>query len=341
MIDIGFYMRLKEFKNILPEIPPGQRDEICVWLDKQRSSTPVVFNIETTNACNMTCPFCPRTTLMTRPVKTMSRDVFADIAAQLVPHPPELWNEWAQFANEVYGVPPNEQSENAFFLYILPKVLVLHGYGDPLLDPHIPDYVGILTGRDIPTYFSCNPANINLGKTANVFENGLTYIKYSIDSLSASVRGKDAFKQDYPQIMAVLDMKAKHNYKTQVIITMINLGRDEYESLKDAFAGTDVYIYQKSLDQAWMVGGDKPLSIHWSEFCQMPWSSMTINSSGLSVACQEDFNGEIVLGDAKTQSPSDIWNGDAYTAFRKSHFYKTPGKCWENCDMKVIGKWLS
>ena len=48
-------------------------------------------------------------------------------------------------------------------------------------------------------------------------------------------------------------------------------------------------------------------SIHWIEFCQFPWSSMTIKSNGESVECVEDFNNEIILGDAKTQSLYDIW----------------------------------
>lgn len=342
MIDIGFYMRIAEFKKLLGQIHPIHKPDVPRWLDSQRSPTPVVFNIETTNACSMSCFFCPRTTLMTRPVKTMSPDVFRNIANQLTPHPAELWREWVAFAERNYSVPQDEVSENAFFLYVLPRVLVLHGYGDPLLDPHIPDYIKYLSQRDIPTYFSCNPANINLGKTANAFENGLTYIKYSIDSLVSSARGKDAFKRDYPQIMQVLNMKAKKNYQTRVIITMIDLGLDEYESLKEMFEGTDVYIYQKSPDQAWLTGKEKPKSIHWSEPCQFPWSSISINSSGLVIPCGEMYDPDVVLGDTRTQSLEEIWNGEEYAKLRRAHVFNTPGiRCTNGtCDMKVLGKFL-
>lgn len=309
-------------------------------LDWLRSKEPIVFNIETTNCCNMICPYCPRTKLMTRPIKTMDITVFMKVALQLKPHPDKLWAEWVEFAEKAYNVPRDEQSEDAFFLYILPRVIVLHGYGDPLLDPHIPNHVGVLTRAGMPTYFSCNPTNIHIGKTANAFENGLTYIKYSIDSLKSSARGKDAFRADYPKIMQVLEMKAKKNFKTQVIITMINLGQDEFGALQEAFKGTDVYIYQKSLDQAWMVGGNKPKSIHWSEPCMIPWTSMTINSSGMAVICEEDYNSEVILGDAKLQSLESIWNGPFYDEFRKSHFEGNADKCWNRCDMKVMGKWL-
>jgi hypothetical protein len=82
------------------------------------------------------------------------------------------------FAEDYYGIPfDGEPHENHFFLYVIPKVIVLHGYGDPLLDPHIPDYVGMMTDRGLLSYFSCNPANIQMDKTEKAFANGLNYIK--------------------------------------------------------------------------------------------------------------------------------------------------------------------
>jgi MoaA/NifB/PqqE/SkfB family radical SAM enzyme len=340
MIDIAFYQRFHEYKkSIMGGSKPGYIDAI---LNSMRSAFPVVFNIETTNACNQSCFFCPRTTKMTRPVKTMSPDVFKNIARQL--YPQKGWDEWVDFAETNYGVPRDEQSENAFFLYILPKVITLHGYGDPLLDPHISDYVKELTLRNVPTYFSCNPSNIQMWRTQDVLYNGLDYIKYSIDSLSSGARGRDAFATDYPKIMEVLDLITKNNYKTQVIITMIDLGHkeEEFARLKDAFAGTGVYIYLKSLDQSWMLNTGRPPSIHWSEFCQIPWSSMTIKSDGLAASCEEDYNNEIILGDTKTTSLHDIWNSDAYNELRRKHLTNEPGiRCTDGrCDMKVIGKYL-
>ena len=40
-------------------------------LEGVRNRKPVIYNIETTKACNMRCAMCPRTTMMTRPVATM------------------------------------------------------------------------------------------------------------------------------------------------------------------------------------------------------------------------------------------------------------------------------
>jgi wyosine [tRNA(Phe)-imidazoG37] synthetase (radical SAM superfamily) len=347
MIDLRFYMAVAEYKRRLMSgynsMP--RKEDAFAFLENCRSQEPVVFNIETTNACNQTCPFCPRTTLMSRPVKTMARHLFQHIAVQINPHPAKLWAQWLEFAVQNYKIKPDEQSENAFFLYILPRVVVLHGYGDPLLDPRIADHVGALTNRDVPTYFSCNPANIRLDRIKQVFDNGLSYIKFSIDSVSDTVRGKDIYGRDYLKVLEVLELKERTKAKTQVIVTMIDLGKpdqeEQYGALQEAFKGTGVYIYQKSLDQAWLTNAGKARSIHWSEFCQIPWSSMTIKSDGLAASCEEDYNNDIILGNANSQTLYDIWNGKKYELFRWAHFNLLPGiHCTTNCDMRKIGELL-
>ena len=69
---------------------------------------------------------------------------------------------------------------------------------------------------------------------------------------------------------------------------------------------------------------------------------MTIKSNGECAQCVEDFNNEIILGDARKDSLYDIWNSKAYADFRNDHFDLTPGiKCTEQCDMHLIGSYLA
>ena len=153
------------------------------------------------------------------------------------------------------------------------------------------------------------------------------------------------FTQSYRDIVELLNIKAQRNLKTTIVITMINLNKpwqqEEFENLKEAFNGMDVYVYLKSQDQQWYEDNKQETqSIHWIEFCQFPWSSMTIKSKGESVQCVEDFDNEIILGDAKNESLYDIWNGEKYAKLRMDHFNLTPGiKCTEQCDMKLIGSY--
>jgi len=349
MYDINFYMKSYELKKRLDNGEVFDSSYIYNHFEEIRDKHPVVYNIETTNRCNMVCKMCPRTTMMTRKIETIKRDTFIDIVNQLKPFTKEIWNEWEQFVQRTYGILPDAMSENHFFLYIIPKVIQLHGYGDPLLDEHLHEYVKVLTEKGLSTYFSCNPANIDMERTIEMFENGLTYIKYSIESVDdeshKKIRGSASnFSESYDKICKLLEIKKQKNYSTTIIITMLDLNaknqKEEFVKLKKMFEGKDVYIYLKSEDQQWYrkdYHGTN--SIHWSEFCKHPWMSMTIKSNGEVAMCMEDFNNEIVLGNANNTKLSEIWNGLKYNQFRKQHVYLIGrNKCSERCDMKLIGK---
>jgi wyosine [tRNA(Phe)-imidazoG37] synthetase (radical SAM superfamily) len=351
MFDIEFYMKIWDLKKRVMGGEKFSKEELFNQFESLRSPEPVVYNIETTNACNMRCEMCPRTTMMTRPMVTMKPELFNKVIEQLKPFTAEQWARWEKFALEKYGYRKDDMSENHYFLYVIPKVIVLHGYGDPLLDKNIPNYVASMTQRGLESYFSCNPANINMKRTIETFKNGLGYIKYSMESVDdlrhKQVRGQASnFSESYKNILKLLEVKAQQNLKTTIVITMINLNKpwqqEEFGKLKDAFKGLDVYVYLKSQDQMWYEDNKQQTqSIHWLEFCQFPWSSMTIKSNGESVECVEDFNNEIILGDAHNESMAEIWNGKKYLKFRNDHFDLTPGlKCTEQCDMHLIGSFL-
>lgn len=352
MIDIEFYMKANNIRKRLSDGEFLSEDYVSGQFENFRDENPVVYNIETTNACNMRCKMCPRTTMMTRKVGTLKKDDFIRIAGQLKPFTEEQWGRWEAFVLNTYGIPPDDMSENHFFLYIIPKVIQLHGYGDPLLDKNMDEYVRILSENGLMSYFSCNPANIDIEKTARMFGNGLDYIKYSIESVDdkrhKEIRGEYSdFTGSYKKILQLLDLKAKRNYKTTIVITMLNLNnswqQDEYEKLRKAFENLDVYIYIKSEDQQWYrkdYHGTE--SVHWSEICRHPWMSMTIKSNGEAAMCMEDFNNEIILGDATKETLHAIWNGEKYHRFREDHFRLTQGiKCTAQCDMKLVGEYFN
>ena len=349
MIDIEFYMNTFSLKDKLMNGESFNKQHVFDIFEQYRDKNPVIYNIETTNACNMECEMCPRTTMMTRSIETLDKDTFLNIIEQIKPFSNRTWQKWEQFVEHNYNISKNDMSENHFFLYIIPKVIQLHGYGDPLLDKNMNEYVKILSEKGFYSYFSCNPANINIEKTIKMFENGLDYIKYSIESIDdvqhKEIRGKASnFAESYNKIFQLLELKKKNSYKTTIIITMLDLNKtgqvEEFKKLKEYFDGLDVYIYLKSEDQQWYrkdYHGTN--SVHWKEICRHPWMSMTIKSNGEAAMCMEDFNNEIILGDAHKETLYDIWNGEKYAKLRKDHFNLTPGiKCTEECDMKLVGE---
>ena len=349
MLDINFYM---QFDKVWEKTKKGEyKDKQALFdaLEAIRSKDPVVYNIETTNRCNMRCQMCPRTTMMTRPIEDIDFDTFANVVRQLKPHDDSLWQEWKKWCEAKYGIAEDDEpSENHFFLYVISKVIQLHGYGDPLLDKHMDEYVRMLTENGFSTYFSCNPANIDLERTYKMLDAGLSYIKYSIESVDddayKQIRGKAAnFSNSYKDILKVIDYKHEKGLDTTIVITMLNLNRknqkEEFDRLLEAFDGLDVYTYLKSEDCQWYrkdFHGTE--SIHWSEPCKHPWMTLTVKSNGEATMCMEDFNNAIILGDTRTRSLKEIWDGEAYRKFRWQHIDVAKGiKCNEECDMKLIG----
>lgn len=348
MLDIRFYMEFHKMIQGLDKEKVYTADEIYAMLESIRSKTPVVYNIETTNRCNMRCKMCPRTTMMTRKNEDIARETFINVVNQIRPHTAEEWDEWKSFCEKTYGIYENDMSENHFFLYIIPKVIQLHGYGDPLLDKHMAEYVGILHDKGFFSYFSCNPSNINLERTYDMLDSGLDYIKYSIESVDdkehKKIRGEASnFTESYEKIKKVLNYKHTNNLSTTIVITMLDLNRthqkEDFDKLLAAFEGMDVYIYLKSEDCQWYrkdFHGTN--SIHWSEICKHPWMTMTIKSNGEATMCMEDFNNEIILGNANSETLEEIWNGEPYKKFRYQHlFAKNNIKCVGQCDMKLMG----
>lgn len=342
MFDINFYMKTYE------RIKNGDID--LDFFENCRDKNPRVYNLEPTNDCPMRCQMCPRTTMMTRKIKYFKKENFINAVNQIKPHSKKDWNNWKVFCEDKFGIYENDvPSENHFFLYIIPNIIQLHAYGESLLDKNMPEYIKILSEKGFKSYFSCNPANINIKKTEEMFANGLDYIKYSIESTNDQehkrIRGDASnFTKGYKKIKKLLDIKEKNNYNIKIVVTMLDLNRtnqkEDFNKLKDAFRGCDVYLYLKSEDQQWYredFHGTK--SIHWSRPCLHPWMSMSINAGGEVVACMEDFNSELILGDIKKDSLSDIWNGQKYKEFRERHFNLKDKKfkCFARCDMKLVG----
>lgn len=374
MFDINFYMKahdlVEKIKNKNLDI---SKQELLAKFEEFRSKDPIIYNIETTNACNMRCKMCPRTTKMTRKITFLKNQYYENLIKQIKPHDSKLWSEWENFCIEKYGIgPDSEPCENHFFLHIIPRVIQLHGYGDPLLDKNLGTIIRLLTENNFESYFSCNPANINIEKTVEMMSYGLTYLKYSFESTDdqkfKDIRGNAAnFTEAFQKTLEILRLKDKLGFKTKIIITMIDVGHNEeqqqeFKKLSKKFEGLDVYTYLKSEDQQWYRKDDSlktyleerdrivpdqekefygTNAIHWLEYCKHPWMSMTIKSDGEVHMCMEDYNNEIFLGNSKQKSLKEIWNGQLYEKFRKDHVDINPCiKCNKECDMPKIGEYF-
>ena len=108
MFDINFYM---ESYHVVKRMNNGKKfskKELFDLFESFRSKDPIIYNIETTNACNMRCKMCPRTTRMTRDITFLDLDYIENVVKQLKPHSKKLWSVWEKFCTETYGIFPDD-----------------------------------------------------------------------------------------------------------------------------------------------------------------------------------------------------------------------------------------
>ena len=77
----------------------------------------------------------------------------------------------------------------------------------------------------------------------------------------------------------------------------------------------------------------KNFSHYEKQYCEYPWTSLTIMADGNVVPCTQISNNEIVLGNVKENTLEEIWNSKKYKNFRQMHIdgkFPKGHKCKEN-----------
>lgn len=145
MFDIEFVRNSQKLKE---EILAGTfTGDAFTEFEKLRPSVPSVFQLETTNVCNMKCVMCPRTTKMERALGFMDTNTFARIIDQLEPHTDDKWNDWLSFVEKDMMTNTKAYDEDYFYFMIRAQTLILHGFGEPILDKSLPEKIAIANAK--------------------------------------------------------------------------------------------------------------------------------------------------------------------------------------------------
>ena len=358
MFDINFFQKVAPYKDqiVVGDFRLSDAKAIEQELEALRIKKPKVFNIETTNYCNMKCIMCPRTTLMTRKNIWIEDDTFLKIINQIQPYSNQDLEKFWNFVETEYGLTGNEPNENTFYFHVVSRCVILHGYGEPLLDKKIIERIKACSKRDIPTYFSCVPANLTLERAREVMDAGLTVFKFSIDALDdewqKKIRGnQNNFNTSYRTLLEIINLKETQGYRTLLVPTMIALSEDTasrqmHSRFMELWEGKDVFAYVKSQDNRWLLEEDESMANHShyeAQYCEFPWTSLTVMADGSVVPCTQDYDTEMVLGNVNEKTLEEIWNGEPYKKLRRMHItgkFSENHKCQERCDLKKLYQYL-
>jgi radical SAM protein with 4Fe4S-binding SPASM domain len=268
------------------------------------AAEPVVYQIELTNHCPMTCGMCPRTNRMTRELGYMDESLFKRIIQETSP-----------FSSRIF----------------------LHHFGESLLHPKLGEFIRYANQRNIKTFLSANPVLLTEKRSKELVDSGLYELVLSLDGLtsdtSAAIRGQAARNLDLAEenILSFLEYRKAVFSRIPFLIMQIvrqKQNMQEIESWIKKWDEVDGVDRVKVKSYVTWDGRDEHINSLQLEsgcpgapniVCDKPWTSMTILWDGRVVPCCFDYDGIDVLGDLRQQSLKEIWSGEKMTYLRQCH----------------------
>lgn len=358
MFDINFFRNSYQLKKKITsgEISLEETKNIEKELEKLRKKNPTIFNIETTNYCNMKCIFCARTIYMERKNIWINDELFEKMLDHISVLSDKELNDFWDWLKKDTNFDPKEISENGFYFSVVSRCLILHGYGEPFLDKFLIKRLEACKKKGIPTYFSCTPATMTVEKAVKAMEAGLTVLKFSLDAMDdgniKSIRGQKAnYEESIKKIHTLLEVKKEKKLKTILVPCMIAINNNEdskkmHQNFIEFWKNKDVFAYVKSQDNRWLFEQNNKLenkSHYAKQYCEYPWTSCTIMAEGNVVPCTQISNNEIVLGNVNDSSLDEIWNNKEYQQLRSMHIsgkFPKGHKCKDKCDQVKLYEYL-
>jgi len=273
---------------------------------------PYQLQVEPTTKCNLSCSLCPiGRGVLGRPSKHMTLGEFKGIVDDM--------EKWLLF-------------------------LILWDWGEPLLNPELPDMIRYATDRDIRTVTSTN--GHFLGDEAYmeaILMSGLSTLIVAIDSEHGDKyqvyrRGGNLDKA-LSGLKALVDLKKRLGSDTLINMRMVVMRQNQHElpRLRSMARqlGADVFTAKTLNPSSGLESLDSELvpdrldyrrykykpgtfeRVRVDANCRRIWQMSNIFSNGDIVPCCYDYDSTLKIGNIADQPLSEIWNGPAYRAMRE------------------------
>lgn len=276
---------------------------------------PLHLDIETTNACNLRCPMCPRTI---QQLEKAGKVGYMDF--------------------EFYKSLINQGAENGLCS------VKLNYLGEPLIHPDIAKQVKYTKEKGvIEVMFNTNAVALTEELSRKLLEAGLDSIFFSVDSLYRekynAIRVGADFDQVIKNIKNFVKIKNEGDYKhVQTRVSMVVMGNpreelEEYKKFGFDFLGVDLVGYGELVDYT-TEGEGYPQYYNPNFACAQLFQRMFIMWDGIVTLCCVDNKRESIMGNARKEKLKDIWRNEKYEKIRVAHtagkYYKIPicRKCY-------------
>ena len=265
---------------------------------------PEIVQIESTNICNARCVFCPRDEMKRRQGvmdEALYRKVVDDCVALGVRH------------------------------------VRLHNYGEPFVDRHLTEKVAYAKQQGIAEVgVISNGSLIDEQVALGVIEACLDAINISVDASGREVFERTRVGLKYDKVIANVE---------RIVRIKKELGRT-HPKLILSFVRQDNSQEEQAFIEHWRGIADK---IHVTDLhnwagtlnhdsdvrfpCYRQWLTFTVLWDGRVSLCCADFDGRVVLGDMRTASIREVWEGEEYRKVRREHLESGGPAICRACDL--------
>lgn len=262
-------------------------------------SLPYVLYLEATNRCNFACPYCPTGKRFGRPQGFKSPELFRRIADQL--------------ADRLYMV-------------------TFHGWGEPLLSPHLYDAIRLFHDRRVLTLVSTNASLLDEERSRRLIESGLDYLVVAIDGASAQTyeryRINGRFDQVIENVRRFIRLRDRMGSRTPYVEWQFVVFRYNEHEIPEARRlardlGVDfIEFIQGYTDHPEALTNSTRYKPRVSPIakrseCRSLWSTPAILWNGDIAPCCWDYYGDSGFGNILRQDFRDIWNSPKYLLSRR------------------------
>lgn len=272
---------------------------------------PLQLVIDSTNACNFRCEFCP----------TGNPDLIKEIERPLGNMPLSLFkkiiDDCKQFPQPLDRIDFGKD-------------------GEPMLNKQLPEMIRYAkqSGAVKSVNLSTNAALLTPQRTGALLDAGIDMIKISVEAVDEEGYRRIArVKFNYSELVRNVAHLYQHRGSCKVHAKIINLGLSDAEKQKFFLDFNDISDYI-TIDEAsgWTLTARKDFTLgsqpvgyldlprfEVKNVCPLPFFSLSINFNGQVSICCIDWAMLTTVGDLSKESLYDLWHGERLYEFRKMH----------------------
>jgi len=281
---------------------------------------PETIHIDPSNLCNFRCVFCP----------TADKELLASV------HRPQGMMDFDLFTKIIDELKSMTDRQGR-------RLSLLHLYkdGEPLIHRRFPEMAAYAKRADVAELVSTtsNGALLTEELSIKLIESGLDQIRFSIIHVNADgYRRLTRTFSDYERVRANIAFlhgeKKRRKSRLHVLVKTNDSGLSEEEKgrfVKDFTPLADMLtidtlmgwslseVKDFTLGVAVATGMDSVSPLRERRVCPEPFARLAVNFDGQVSVCCVDWSYGTIVGDLRTETLAEVWNGEKLREFRLTH----------------------